>query len=267
MSGLKRKQRTILMDREVLPGATLPIVHVQYHENIDYQAAWDLQGKLHAELVDRKKRNRKAKQAGEPLEAIHHYLLVVTHPPVYTLGKSGSTDHLLLNEEQLQEQGFSFYKINRGGDITYHGPGQLVVYPIFDLDELFTDVHRYVRCLEEAIIRTAADFGIPNAYREAGYTGVWLPATEQQPKRKICAIGVHLSRWVTMHGLAFNVSTNLDHFKNIVPCGIDEPDRDVTSLAQELGKNITVAAVQDTVLRHFARIFGISLTEHPPKKE
>ncbi|MEL6357522.1 MAG: lipoyl(octanoyl) transferase LipB [Bacteroidota bacterium] len=234
----------------------LPKVHVQHHFGVDYQKAWNLQTQLHQELVQRKRDNRRREKEGIVPEKQQHYLLFVEHPPVYTLGKSGSIEHLLLDEEQLGEQGFSYYKINRGGDITYHGPGQLVVYPIFDLDFFFNDVHRYVRCLEEVIIRTLADFGLPMAYREAGYTGVWLPATNLLPKRKICAIGVHLSRWVSMHGLAFNIDPDLTHFNNIIPCGIAEADRGVTSLTEELGKLIKLEEVQPVVEKYFKEVFA-----------
>jgi lipoyl(octanoyl) transferase len=184
----------------------------------------------------------------------------VEHPPVYTLGKSGSVDHLLLSEEELAAQGFTFHKINRGGDITYHGPGQLVAYPIFDLEEFFTDVHKYVRFLEEVVIRTCADFGV-HAERDEGYTGVWLPsdASRRKPQRKICAIGVHLSRWTTLHGFAFNIRPNLTHFNNIVPCGIDEDDRAVTSLSVEVGRPIELEEVKEVVLRHFGEVFGFQL--------
>ncbi|PHI19953.1 lipoyl(octanoyl) transferase [Lewinellaceae bacterium SD302] len=238
------------------PGAPLPTVSTHALARIGYQDAWDLQGKLHQEMVALKLGNRDRRKTEQPELPQTHHLLYVEHPPVYTLGKSGSVDHLLMDEKQLAEGGFTYHKINRGGDITYHGPGQLVVYPIFDLDEFFTDVHRYVRCLEEVIIRTIADYGIPDAYREAGYTGVWLPATQTLPKRKICAIGVHLSRWVTMHGLAFNVNPDLSHFKNIVPCGIAEDDRDVTSLSKELGRAISLAEIQPVVDGHFRAVFG-----------
>lgn len=236
--------------------APLPQVALQTHYGIAYQAAWDLQTELHQAMVARKRANRERVKAEQPTERQQHHLLFVEHPPVYTLGKSGSVDNLLIDEAELKAQGFSYHKINRGGDITYHGPGQLVVYPIFDLDDFFSDVHRYVRCLEEVIIRTLATFGIADAYREAGYTGVWLPATNSRPKRKICAIGVHLSRWVTLHGLAFNVQPDLSHFKHIIPCGIDEKDRDVTSLAQELGHSISLTEVQPIVEKHFRKIFA-----------
>jgi lipoyl(octanoyl) transferase len=252
-------EKPILLDRIIEPDTTLPKVEVQFHHNIDYQEAWDLQRTLHKELVDRKLANRQALKEGRPTLPQKHYLLMVTHPPVYTLGKSGSQDHLLLNEQQLEEQGFTYYKINRGGDITYHGPGQQVVYPIFDLDEIFTDVHRYVRCLEEVIIRTLANNGLTNAYREKGYTGVWFPADTKRPKRKICAIGVHLSRWVTMHGLAFNVSVDLNHFKNIIPCGIAEQDRTVTSMDQEVRASVELRDVSSQVLMNFKEVFGLEL--------
>lgn len=250
------KTTSILIARTPDPDLPLPMVEVHPLEKIGYQEAWDKQGELHKSVVANKLANRERIKAGEVAMSPVHHLLYVEHPPVYTLGKSGSVDHLLLNEDQLSAGGFSYHKINRGGDITYHGPGQLVVYPIFDLDDFFTDVHRYVRCLEEVIIRTIADYGIDNAYREAGYTGVWLPATDSLPKRKICAIGVHLSRWVTMHGLAFNVNPDLSHFNNIIPCGINEQDRDVTSLSKELGRSIELSDIQPVVHRHFQEVFG-----------
>lgn len=224
---------------------------------LDYQLAWDLQTELHAETVARKRANRERVKAGEAPLPQHHHLLFVEHPPVYTLGKSGSVDHLLLPEEELRAQGFAFYKINRGGDITYHGPGQLVAYPIFDLAEFEEDVHKYVRNLEEVVIRTCAEYGL-HAERDPGFTGVWLPGDEarRQPRRKICAIGVHLSRWTTLHGFAFNVRPNLTHFGNIVPCGIDDDGRAVTSLSVELGRVVEVAEVKATVRRIFGEVFG-----------
>lgn len=240
-----------------MSGPERPSVRFRDLHLLDYQLAWDLQTELHAETVARKRSNRELEKAGEPPLAQEHHLLFVEHPPVYTLGKSGSVDHLLLSEEQLAEQGFSFYKINRGGDITYHGPGQLVAYPIFDLSEFTEDVHKYVRNLEEVVIRTCADFGIA-AERDPGYTGVWLPgdAARRQPRRKICAIGVHLSRWTTLHGFAFNVRPNLTHFGNIVPCGIDEADRSVTSLSVEVGRPIELEEVKPIVKAHFREVFG-----------
>ena len=209
---------------------------------VDYQSAWDYQTDVHQSIVERKLAIRKEANIGDPLP---HQLLFCEHPPVYTLGKSGSIDHLLLTETELEEQGFRFYKINRGGDITYHGPGQLVGYPIFDMERFFTDIHRYVRYLEEVIIRTIATYGL-QGFRLKGYTGVWLEATATLPRRKICAIGVHLSRWVTMHGFAFNVNTDLSHFDYIVPCGIDDKDKAVTSLARELGHPVVMEEVKST---------------------
>lgn len=222
---------------------------------IRYAEAWDYQKKLHQELVDRKLANRDRSREGDSIAEQQHYLLFCEHPPVYTLGKSGSIDHLLLSEKELDEQGFEFFKINRGGDITYHGPGQIVGYPIFDLDCFFTDVHRYVRYLEEAIIRTIAEYGIVGE-RIEGYTGVWLNPGKGLPKRKICAIGVHLSRWVTMHGFAFNVNSNLSHFGHIVPCGIQDDDKAVTSLAFELGRAVDIEEVKARVRDHLSDLFG-----------
>ena len=229
---------------------------------MDYQQAWDLQTELHAATVARKRENRQRLKTGEEVPDQFHHLLFVEHPPVYTLGKSGSEDHLLLNEEQLTDQGFSFYRINRGGDITYHGPGQLVAYPIFDLAEFGEDVHRYVRNLEEVVIRSCAELGLA-AERDEGYTGVWLPgdAARRQPRRKICAIGVHLGRWTTLHGFAFNVRPNLTHFANIVPCGIAEDNRSVTSLSVELGRPVDLEEVKPVVRRHFREVFGFSWLE------
>ena len=221
---------------------------------ITYQRAWDYQHQLLKELVDRKLNNRKLAQLQETLAPQQHYLLFCEHPPVYTLGKSGSADHLLLQQDELRAKGFEFFKINRGGDITYHGPGQIVAYPIFDLDCFFNDVHKYVRFLEEVVIRTLAEYDI-TATRQPGYTGVWLEGNSTQQKRKICAIGVHLSRWVTMHGFAFNVNTNLSHFDNIVPCGIDDQDKTVTSLAAELGRPVELEEVKSKLRRHFSALF------------
>jgi len=222
---------------------------------IRYADAWDYQQERHKELVDRKLSNRDRSREGLTEEPQRHYLLFCEHPPVYTLGKSGSVDHLLLSEEELEQEGFEFFKINRGGDITYHGPGQIVGYPILDLDCFFTDVHRYVRYLEEAIIRTIAEYGLAGQ-RIKGYTGVWLDPGEGLPKRKICAIGVHLSRWVTMHGFAFNVNSDLSHFGHIVPCGIQDEDKAVTSLAFELGRAVDLAEVKAKVRYHLADLFN-----------
>ena len=218
--------------------------------SIDYQEAWDYQEKLFAQIVDLKIANRKAVPGQE--QATPNYLLFCQHPHVYTLGKSGSEHNLLINAAGLKQQQASFYKINRGGDITYHGPGQVVAYPIFDLDNFFTDIHQYLRFLEEAVIRTLAQYGLA-AGRIAGLTGVWLDHEQQLRPRKICALGVKCSRWVTMHGLAFNVNTDLEYFKHIVPCGIS--DKAVTSLKQELGYEVPLAEVEEKLLGHLAQLF------------
>ena len=226
---------------------------------IDYQEAWDYQTNVHQSIVQLKLSNRKREKEGSmPIIPVHQ-LLFCEHPPVYTLGKSGSMDNLLLNEDQLKAGGFTFYKINRGGDITYHGPGQLVGYPIFDMERFFRDIHKYVRYIEEVIIRTIEEYGL-EGIRVKGYTGVWLDETSTQPKRKICAIGVHLSRWVTMHGFAFNVNTDLSHFGHIIPCGIDEKDKDVTSLEKELGFKVDIEEVKGKVKKHFADLFDFQYT-------
>lgn len=238
----------------------MQLVRFQDWGLIDYQQAWDDQAKLQRELIEIKTTNRQLKLDGLPLLDNRHYLVFCEHYPVYTLGKSGSMDHLLVDEVSLQKNGYKFFKINRGGDITFHGPGQLVGYPIFDLDEFFTDIHKYVRYLEEAVIRTLAEYDL-EGIRVKEYTGVWLEAHYNLPRRKICAIGVHLSRWVTMHGFAFNVNTNLDHFKNIIPCGIQQADTDVTSLALELGHEIPMEEVKATMRKHFAAIFGFEFSK------
>ena len=211
-------------------------VEVQDWGLIDYKTAWDKQEAIFADTIAIKTeiRNRQpALNTGEPTEDITpNYLIFCEHPHVYTLGKSGKSENLLLDEAGLLEKQASFYPINRGGDITYHGPGQLVCYPILDLDNFFTDIHLYLRTLEEAVILTLADYGL-TAGRYPGYTGVWFDADNERA-RKICALGVRCSRWVTMHGLALNVNPNLDYFGNIVPCGID--DKAVTSMQEELGR-------------------------------
>ena len=222
---------------------------------MDYQTAWDYQTAVHRQLVDNKLKNR-GLNSGAYLQ--EHQLLLVEHPPVYTLGKSGSMDHLLLSEAQLVERGIQFFPINRGGDITFHGPGQIVGYPVLDLECFFTDIHKYVRNVEEVIIRTLTDYGL-EAFRIQDYTGVWLggpvPGATSPVYRKICAIGVHLSRWVTLHGWAFNINTPLEYFDYIVPCGISDPDKTVTSLAVELGRPVDIQEVKLHLKRHFAAVF------------
>lgn len=224
----------------------------------DYQDAWDYQTDVHRHLIERK-RSYGWERAPSPPE---HRVLFVEHDHVYTLGKSGSEDHLLLDEAGLRARGVTFYRINRGGDITYHGPGQIVGYPILDLDWFFNDVRRYVWSLEEAVIRTLGDYGL-DAERYDGYTGVWLPPgrpSEFHPAglawRKICAIGVHLSRWVTLHGFAFNVNTDLSYFRGIVPCGIASGDHEVTSLAGELGRPAALTEVKARLRDHLAAVLG-----------
>ena len=217
---------------------------------IDYQQAWDYQTQLFNESVAQKIENRNL-----PLEnqiITNNYLLFCEHPHVYTLGKSGKREHLLVSETELHNQGANYYEINRGGDITYHGPGQLVVYPILDLDHFFTDIHKYMRLLEEAVIKTCADFEV-QAGRIEGLTGVWLDFEHKIFPRKICAMGVKTSRWVTMHGLALNVKPNLSYFENIVPCGIS--DKAVTSLQKENAKTIQFEEVKNQLKKHLYQLF------------
>lgn len=222
--------------------------------NIAYQEAWDKQEVLFKEKVDRKFLNRSLPENEQVLPQNH--LIFCEHPHVYTLGKSGSENNLLINEAFLQKIGATYVPINRGGDITYHGPGQVVGYPILDLEQFFTDIHKYLRFLEEAIILTMAEYGLKGE-RYEGYTGVWLDADEPKKARKICAMGVRCSRWVTMHGFAFNVNTNLDYFNHIVPCGID--DKQVTSLQKELSHEVDVEEVKTKLKKHIATLFDMQL--------
>ncbi|MET3112828.1 lipoyl(octanoyl) transferase [Pedobacter sp. CG_S7] len=218
---------------------------------INYQQAWDRQEEVFKATVAVKTENR-----------THHttcktpnVLVFCEHSHVYTLGKSGLPENLLLDEKGLEEKHATYYKINRGGDITYHGPGQIVGYPILDLDNFFTDIHLYLRTLEEAVILTLKDYGI-EAGRYAGFTGVWLDA-DNEKARKICALGVRCSRWVTMHGFAFNVNTDLDYFKNIIPCGID--DKAVTSMKNELGYDLPMEDVKLKLRGHIVALFGMTI--------
>ncbi len=217
---------------------------------IDFKQAWDLQESLLAETVRQKLENRTLESAQH--FPPRHYLLFCEHPHVFTLGKSGAEAHLLADEQKLEEIGATYYKINRGGDITYHGPGQLVGYPIFDLDHFFNDIHKYLRFLEESVILTLADYGIV-AGRLPGLTGVWLDGDDPIKARKICAFGVRCSRWVTMHGFAFNINNDLSYFNKIVPCGIT--DKGVTSLSKELGREINMNEVKSKVLFHLKSLF------------
>lgn len=244
-------------------------VQVQQLGTIDYQLAWDYQEQLFAAIQTLKIQNRNG-GADQP-QPTPNYLLFCQHPHVYTLGKSGKESHLLADDDFLKAIGATYYRINRGGDITYHGPGQLVGYPILDLDNFFTDIHRYMRLLEEGIIRTLADYGL-DAGRIPGLTGVWLDYEQQDnlrqavPRkavpqmavpRKICAMGVKASRWVTMHGFALNVNTDLSYFGHIVPCGI--ADKAVTSMQQELGREIPLADVTTKVQQHLAELFEMEI--------
>lgn len=239
----------------------MPKVLYQDWGLIDYQEAWDKQEALFAETIRIKTENRSLESSVSSQESTQDsrlrtqdYLIFCEHPHVYTLGKSGKPEHLLLDEKGLAEKEATYYKINRGGDITYHGPGQIVGYPILDLDHFFTDIHKYLRLLEDAIILTLKDYGIESG-RVEGLTGVWIDGHDLSKARKICAMGVRCSRWVTMHGFAFNVNSNLDYFKNIIPCGID--DKDVTSMERELMKPLPMEEVKAKLKQHIADLFGM----------
>ncbi|MBU3010392.1 lipoyl(octanoyl) transferase LipB [Polaribacter vadi] len=215
----------------------------------DYKETWDYQTELLQETVDVKISNRR----NDLQETTKNHFLFVEHPHVYTLGKSGDMSNLLLNENQLKEKGATFYKINRGGDITYHGPGQIVGYPILDLENFFTDIHKYLRLLEETIILTIAEYGIKGT-RSKGETGVWLDVGTPFA-RKICAMGIRSSRWVTMHGFALNANVNLGYFDNIIPCGIK--GKAVTSMEAELNRKVDLEEVKTKILKHFKTLFEV----------
>jgi len=220
---------------------------------IDYKKAWDLQTVLFNSIVEKKVANRD--KSPEEKEPTNNYLLFCTHPHVYTLGKSGKASHLLISEQNLIANNATYYEINRGGDITYHGPGQITAYPILDLDNFFTDIHLYLRYLEEAVILTLAEYGIKGG-RIEGLTGVWVDF-ETEKARKICAMGVKASRWVTMHGLGFNVNTDLSYFQHIVPCGIQ--DKAITSMAYELGRTVDIAKVEEILQKHLVNLFEFQI--------
>lgn len=219
---------------------------------LDYQQTWDLQERLLQENL-----RLKAEASGGPV-ATQHHLLLVEHPPVYTLGKSGKMEHVLIDAATREAKGIQFFKINRGGDITFHGPQQLVGYPILDLEKFYTDIGRYLRSLEEVIILTIADFGLKGE-RSPGETGVWLDATVPGRERKICAMGVRCSRWVTMHGFALNVNTDLQYFNYIIPCGIE--NKAVTSIEKELGYAVDMEAVKSRLTKHFETVFGVEINQ------
>ena len=218
---------------------------------VDYKKAWDIQEKYFKQAIDRKIAIRN----GENLPPPSNYLILCEHPNVYTIGKSGKEENLLLSSDEVKSKEATFYKINRGGDITYHGPGQLVVYPILDLDQFFTDIHKYMRFLEQAVINTLLKFGIQSS-RIDGMTGVWIDSALPSA-RKICAMGVKSSRWVTMHGIGFNINTNLDFFSHIVPCGID--DKAVTSMQKELGIEVDMQEVENIIIEQFKSLFGFQI--------
>ena len=214
----------------------------------DYFDTWQYQTEIHQKLKEEKKNINNPNPS--------HTLIFCEHHAVFTLGRSGLQENLIVSPEYLAENNIQFYKINRGGDITYHGPGQIVGYPIFDLDLFFNDVHKYVRLLEESVIQTLEHYNIIG-YREAGYTGVWINRGNE--KRKICAIGVHLSRWISLHGFAFNINTNLDHFNFIIPCGIKDEGKSVTSLEKELGAKQNMDEVKHILVNKMSSIFEFDM--------
>ncbi len=230
-----------------MPDALQPLAVCRL-ERADYAATWALQQRVQRRMIEAKR--------AEPPERVPHVLLLVEHPHVFTLGKSGNRAHLLADTATLEARGATFVPVDRGGDITYHGPGQLVAYPILDLERLFTDIHRYLRELEEAVIRTCADYNL-EAGRVPGRTGAWI-GPDDRPERKVCAFGIRCSRWVTMHGLALNLNTDLSYFDHIVPCGI--ADRGVTSLAHELGRPVDEDEAATRLITHFTERFGFEPT-------
>lgn len=237
-----------------------PLVWYKDLANIGYAEAWELQESLLAVSTQTKMNNRLHPDMTPDVP--ENYLLLCEHPPVYTLGKSGKEEHLLLSKEELKVLGIAFYPNNRGGDITYHGPGQVTGYPIFDLEQFTPDIHIYLRNVEEAVILTLAEFGI-SAGRYPEYTGVWIEP-DSVHARKICAIGIRCSRWVTMHGFAFNINTDLNYFHHIIPCGIK--DKDVTSLARELGHPVDMQEVKMILKEKFSEVFGFQYAESQPVK-
>ena len=243
------------------------IVYFEDLGEMDYQSAWDYQEQLMKANLDIKTQNRLLQLTGPADELLNeperqttiNHLLFVEHPPVYTLGKSGKKEHILIGENDRAEKGIQFFNTNRGGDITFHGPQQIVGYPILDLENFFTDIGLYLRTLEEMIIMTLADYGV-EAGRSAGETGVWLDAGIPGKERKICAMGVRCSRWITMHGFAFNVNTDLSYFNHIIPCGIQ--NKQVTSLQKELGMEVNLEEVKQKVKKNFAICFDAELREN-----
>ncbi len=225
---------------------------------LDYKSAWEYQEKLLQENLQVKKSVQSKDEKHSLSETTNHYLLFVEHPPVYTMGKSGNISNVLINESERSAQGIQFYLTNRGGDITFHGPDQIVGYPILDLEKFYTDIGRYLRELEEVIILTLKDYGI-KAGRSAGETGVWIDASVKGRERKICAMGVRCSRWITMHGFALNVNTDLSYFNHIIPCGIQ--NKKVTSMKEELGKDLDMAEVKEVVKKNFEKVFVVEVKD------
>jgi len=221
-----------------------------------YKKAWELQEELLQQNIHIKTQNREALNNNKITNTTQHHLLFCEHPPVYTLGKSGKQEHILINDIEREKKNIQFFKTNRGGDITFHGPEQLVAYPIFDLEKFDTDIGHYLRNLEEVVIQTLAQFNIKGE-RSKGETGVWIDAGQKTKARKICAIGIRCSRWITMHGLALNVNTDLQYFDYIIPCGI--ANKQVTSLQKELGKNIAMQEVVSIMKEKFEEIFELEL--------
>ncbi len=227
--------------------STIRILKFEDWGLIPFEKAWNQQKEIQRAIIKAKRDN----------QSKSNYFVFCEHPHIYTLGKSASSDNLLISKAYMQERQIKALKINRGGDITYHGPGQVVGYPILDLDEFFTDIHKYVRFIEEIIIRSLQDHHIP-AFRIPNYTGVWVKGNQRFPFKKICAIGVHLSRWVTLHGFALNVNTDLSYFDHIIPCGIMDKDKTVTSMSKELGFTIDPKTVKASILCHFKELFKVT---------
>ena len=218
---------------------------------INYEESWKKQESIFNKIIDTKIKNRNLQKEIKT----DNYILTCTHPHVYTLGKSGNEKNLLIDKDIIEKENLEFFKINRGGDITYHGPGQIVIYPILDLENFFTDIHKYLRSLEEAVILTLKEYNIESG-RIKDYTGVWIDIKSDNP-RKICALGVKTSRWVTMHGLALNVNTDLNFFKNIIPCGIN--DKEVTSISKEVGRDIKIKDVEKKLLNNLSKVFEFKI--------
>ena len=218
---------------------------------INYEESWKKQESIFNKIIDTKIKNRNLKKEIKT----DNYILSCSHPHVYTLGKSGDEKNLLIDKNIIEKENLEFFKINRGGDITYHGPGQIVIYPILDLENFFTDIHKYLRSLEEAVILTLKEYNIESG-RIKNYTGVWIDIESDTP-RKICALGVKTSRWVTMHGLALNVNTDLNFFKNIIPCGIN--DKEVTSISKEVGQVIKIKDVEKKLLNNLSKVFEFKI--------